>query len=115
MATNKELSRVKKEVLIFVALVLTVMVAVMGGFLIQGNAAQQDMDGETVTHSKCTITDKSASSVRGAITYFVVTTCGEFRVSPELYEEVQTGGTYDLTVTAGNWANEPTITSVKSS
>lgn len=115
MATNKELSGVKKEIIIFVALVITVMVAVMGGFLIQGNAAQQDMNGETVTHSKCTITDKSVSSIRGAISYFVATTCGEFRISPELYEQVQVGESYEMTVTSGNWANKPTIISVEPS
>lgn len=113
MAKNKELSQVKKEVLIFGIIVAAVLGAVVGACLIYDKVVQQDMNGERVTYSGCTVTDSSAASVRGAISYFVATTCGTFRTTPEVYERTKIGETYNMETTVGNWANKPTLISVE--
>lgn len=79
-----------------------------------GEAKQDDLNEERVLHSACVVTDKSMTPNRNGRefnAYKVDTSCGDFVTDSDLFESISESETYNLTVTAGNWANKPTITS----
>lgn len=91
---------------------------VMGGTALMGNAINVDLAGSKIAHSKCVVTDKHVktyydgriSSISG---YEVDTSCGLFDATSTVYDTLGKGQSYNLAVTAGNWANKPTVVSAE--
>lgn len=79
-------------------------------------ASNDDMRGEQIEHTRCTVTDKpttqrSRGQAQARYNYYIDTTCGKFSIDKETYPDIQIDHIYDFTTTKGNWANQPTIVS----
>lgn len=83
-----------------------------------GQAKQDDFNEEKASHTDCAVMDKSMTPNRNGrefSTYKVTTSCGNFVTDYNLFDSLNENETYDLTTTAGNWANKPTIIAIESS
>jgi hypothetical protein len=79
---------------------------------------QDDLRGEQVAHSECTVFDKYDKKVsRGRAAdrnYFIDSSCGLFRASDKDFSDtLEVGQVYNWSATVGNWANKPTIISAE--
>jgi hypothetical protein len=101
----------------FIALVL-LTTALIGISLLMGQAKRSDFSQEKIFNSSCAVKDKEITPNRlgrDYNTYTVKTSCGNFVTDADLYETIAQGETYDITATAGNWANKPTIVLIEPS
>lgn len=81
-----------------------------------GQAKKDDFNGEKTSHADCAVMDKSMTPNRNGRefnTYKVTTSCGNFVTDYSLFDSLNENETYDLTTTAGNWANKPTVVSAE--
>jgi hypothetical protein len=87
--------------------------------LVSHNAKKADLEGTQTSYTGCQITEKdSRKTVRGRAhepNYYIMSSCGTFRTSEDIYNRLEVGNYYDWSATAGNWANKPTIKTIESS
>lgn len=95
------------------------LLLILGGLIVFGivhyETKKEDLQAEPVIHTGCTIVEKyDKKLVRGRAhepAHFIDSSCGLFRTSEDIANSLEAGKNYDLSATAGNWANKPTIVS----
>ena len=89
----------------------------LGSALLANVAVENDLNGERVVHAECNVTDKKTNSTYNGVTFSVSygaeTSCGYFHTSQAVQSSLETGQTYNLTTSAGSWAQAPSILSVE--
>lgn len=83
-----------------------------------GVAVENDLNGEKIVHTSCLVTEmpvthSSNGKTITSTTYGLRTSCGDFKTNESLHKTMSEYGTYNLTATAGNWANKPTVVSAE--
>lgn len=109
---------VNKKVYIWAGLGGILLGIFLGGTLLAGQAIELDMNGEKVVHSSCLVSEMpvlhySNGKTTTSTTYGLRTSCGDFKANKSLHETMSLNETYNLTATAGNWANKPTVVSAE--
>lgn len=96
----------------FLAALVFLTAALIGVSMVMGQAKHDDLSQEKVVHASCVVKDKEMTPNRNGRdynTYTIKTSCGDFVTDADFYETIALDKNYDITTTAGNWANKPTI------
>lgn len=102
----------RKRFLDFLCILVFLTAALVGVSLLMSQAKHNDFSQEKVVYSSCVVKDKEITPNRNGRdynTYTVKTSCGDFVTDADSYATITQDKAYDITTTAGNWANKPTI------